>query len=65
MRLGSPPSSAPRAESVVVVPVTVAGPAAAAVATVGVALLIVTDAVPLTEPLVALTVAEPSEPGGI
>ena len=42
-----------------VVPVTVLGAAAAGVATVGAASVTVTAVVPLTAPLVAVTVTEP------
>jgi hypothetical protein len=49
----------------VVVPVTGLGLAAAAVATVGAALVTVIEASPLIDPLVAATVAEPVPPGAV
>jgi hypothetical protein len=63
VRAGSPPPSvsAPSTDSALVELVTVAGAAAAAVATVGAALVTVTLAVPFTLPLVAVTVALPGE----
>ena len=60
MRFASPPSSAPRTERAVVVPVTGEGVALAAVATVGAAFETATLAVPLIAPLVARTVALPA-----
>jgi hypothetical protein len=62
VRFESPPPSlsAPRTERLVLVPVTVLGEAAVAVATVGVASVTAMLAVPLTLPLVAVIVAEPA-----
>jgi len=53
VRLDSPPSSAPKTLSAVVVAVTGFGVADAAVATVGAAFVTVTVAVPEIDPLVA------------
>jgi hypothetical protein len=63
VRFDSPASSAPNTESAVDVPVTGLGVAAAAVATVGAASVTVATAVPLADPLVAVTVTE-AEPYG-
>ena len=64
VRLLSPPSSAPRTDSAAVLPVTVDRLTAAAVAMVGVPLLIVTVAVPTIDPLDAWIAADPALPGG-
>ena len=58
-RFASPPSSAPKTERLVVVPVTVLGVALAAVPTVGAWLVTLNVAVPLTVPLLAVTVPLP------
>ena len=59
-RLPSPASSQPKTDNCTAVPVTTLDATAAAVATVGGLLLIVTPAVPLTAPEVAVTVTAPA-----
>ena len=63
VRVDSPAASAPSTERAVVVPVTGLGVAAAPVATVGAVGVMVTDAVPFTDPQTAFTVADPVVPG--
>jgi hypothetical protein len=58
-------SSAPSTDSAAVVAVTVDGDAAAAVATVGAALLTVIEADVATDPQVAVTVAAPATDGAV
>src|SRR5205814_4233833 len=60
VRFASPSSSAPRTLSAVLVPVMVEGVADAGVATVGAVLPMITVALPLTVPLVAVIVYVPA-----
>jgi hypothetical protein len=60
VRFGSPQSSAPSTDSIVIAPVTELGLAAAGVTTLGPAFVTTTDAVPTAPPHDALTVAVPA-----
>jgi hypothetical protein len=65
VRLGSPPSSAPSTDRLVVVPVTGFGLAEAAVATVGGASVTVAVTAPLMLPSAARTVYAPGVVGAV